>query len=137
MPTPPHRISIIRDLDSAVPPPTDYRRRRIAGRLLSIGDSVFIPQLGYNGTIIDFYSRRVLVQPHDYGYPDSYLPRHLRPAEGINALQRVRLEELGIYYFDHCLLDRGTFPAPYRRFQIVHRPYAWREDTTQEDPSSR
>ena len=130
MPTAPHRESIIRDLDSAVPPPTDHRRKRIAGRLLTIGDTVFIPQLGYNGTIIDFHRSRVMVLPHDYGYPDLFNPKHLRPGKGISALQRVRLEELGYYYFDHLLLDIGTHPAPSRRFQPVHRPYEWREANT-------
>ena len=132
MPTPPHRESIIRDLDCAVPPPSDFRRRRIAGRLLSIGDTVYISTLGYNGTVIDFYRSKVLVLPHDYGYPDAYLPRHLKPGKGINALQRVRLEELGIYYFDHKLLDKGTFPAPSRRFQIVHNPYEWKDNQDKE-----
>ena len=126
MPTLPHRESIIRDLDSSVPPPLDFRRRRIAGRLLGIGDTVYITALGYNGTIVDFLRKRVLVLPHDYGYPDSYLPRYLKPSQGINALQRVRLEELGVYYFDHKLLDKGTFPASYRRFQTVHNPYEWK-----------
>ena len=136
MPTPPHRVSIIRDLDCSVPPPVDHRRRRIAGRLLGIGDTVFIIQLGYNGTILDFHNRRILVLPHDYGYPDLFLPRFLRPAEGISALQRVRLEELGVYYFDHLLLDIGTFPAPYRRFQIVHRPYEWRNAAIEDNDES-
>ena len=125
MPTPPHRVSVIRDLDSKVPPPVDSRRKRIAGRLLGIGDAVFIITLGYNGTIIDFRGARILVLPHDYGYPDLYSPRSLRIGKGINAHQRIRLEELGFYYFDHLLLDTGTHPAPNRRFQIVHEPYEW------------
>ena len=95
MPTPPHRESIIRDLDCSVPPPSDFRRRRIAGRLLGIGDTVYILALGYNGTIVDFHRSKVLVLPHDYGYLDVYSPRHLKPGKGISALQRVRLEELG------------------------------------------
>ena len=132
MPTPPHCISIIRDLDCGVPPPQNFSRRRIAGRLLGIGDTVHILQLGYNGTILDFTSKKILVLPHDYGYPDLYLPRHLQPGVGINAMQRVRLEELGVYYFDHTLLDKGTYPAPYRRFQTVHRPYEWKERTSNE-----
>ena len=103
MPTAPHRISIIRDLDSAVPPPLDSRRKRIDGRLLGIGDTVYIIELGYNGTIINFTRSRVQVQPHDYGYPDLYPPKKLRQGRGISALQRVRLEELGIYYFDHLI----------------------------------
>ena len=127
MPTAPHRVSIIRDLDSSVPPPADHRRRRVEGRLLGIGDTVFIIPLGYNGTIIDFRQKKLLVLPHDYGYPDLYLPRNLRIGRGISALQRVRLEELGYYYFDHLLLDQGTFPAPNRRFQTVHEPYGRRE----------
>ena len=130
MPTPPHRESIIKDLDSGVQPPEDHRRQRIAGRLLSIGDTVFIAQLGYNGTILDFRGKKVMVIPHDYGYPDLFQARHLRPGKGINALQRVRLEELGYYYFDHLLLDRGTYPAPNRRFQTVHDPYNWKSNST-------
>ena len=126
MPTAPHRESIIRDLDSTVQPPTDHRRRQIAGRLLAIGDTVFIIQLGYNGTIIDFHHSCVMVLPHDYGYPDLFRTAHLCPGRGINAMQRVRLEVLCYYYFDHVLLDTGTFLAPARRFQVVHRPYKWR-----------
>ena len=126
MPTRPHRESIIRDLDSKVPPPNDYRRRRIAGRLLSIGDTVYINQLDYNGTIIDFRGSKVMVLPHDYGYPDLFHVRLLRPSQGINAHQRVRLEELGYYYYDHLLLNTGTHPASHRRFQTVHNPYEWR-----------
>ena len=128
MPTPPHQISIIRDLDSQVPPPKDFRRRRIAGRLLGIGDKVHIIQLGYNGTILDFTPSKILVLPHDYGYPDLYLSLHLWTGVGISALQRVQLEELGVYYFDHTLLDKGTYPAPSRRFQTVHRSYEWKDD---------
>ena len=132
MPTPPHRVSIIRDLDCAVPPPEDSRRRRIAGRLLGLGDTGFILQLGYNGTIFNFTATKIRVQPLDYGYPDLYLARHLQPGVGINALQRVRLEELGVYYFDHSLLDKGTFRAPYRRFRIVHNPYKWKDNKDNE-----
>ena len=84
MPTPPHCISIIRDLDCKVPPPKIFGRRRIAGRLLGIGNTVHILQLGYNGTILDFTSSKILVLPHDYGYPDMYLPRHLWPGVGIH-----------------------------------------------------
>ena len=127
MPTPPHRISIIADLDSNVPPPLDFRRRRINGRLHSIGDTVFIPSLQYNGTIIDFRGRRILVLPHDYGYPDLFCLSSLLPGSGINCHQRVRLEELGYYYFDHLLLDTGTYPASHRRFQRVHNPYGWKQ----------
>ena len=109
MPTRPHRESIISDLDSHSTPPTNNCRVRIEGRLHGIGDTVFIPHLGYNGTILDFVGRRhLIIIPHDYGYTIRILPSKLKQGFGINCHQLIHLDELEIYYFNHLLLDTGT-----------------------------
>ena len=122
-------ISHIDDIESALkshtPPPSDNRRRRIDGRLLGIGDTVYIVTLRYNGTIIDFRGKRILVIPHDYGYPDLFSTSNLRFGSGINCHQRLRLDDLGFYYFDTVLLKRGTHPAPHRRYQRLLPPFNW------------
>ena len=122
-------ISHIEDIDSALTsitsPPSDIRRKRINGRLLGIGDTVHIVSLGYNGTIIDFCGRRILVIPHDYGYPDLFSPANLRFGSGINCHQRTRLDDLGFYYFDPIILQQGTHPAPHRRYQRLIPPFNW------------
>ena len=115
IPTAPHHISIIRDFDSSIPPPDNPRRWKIDGQLKDIGNTVFIPSLKYNVTIMDLYGKSIVVLPHDYRYPDKYLPSQLRHCGRITCHQRIRFEELRIYYFDHLLLDGSTYPAWYHR----------------------
>ena len=47
--------------------PLDSWRIRIPGRLLGICDTVFIPEFGYNGTILDIKGRFIVVLPHNLG----------------------------------------------------------------------
>ena len=125
MPTRPHREIIITDLDSHSNPPTNNRRVRIDGRLHTIGDTVFIPHLGYNGTILDFVGRRqLIIKPHDYGYTIHILPNKLKVGVGINCHQRMHLDNLDIYYYDPLLIDTGTTVHPHRR-QIVGQGTYW------------
>ena len=125
MPTIPHIEDINSALDSVTTSPEDNRRRRINGQLCGIGDTVYIVPLRYNGTILDFRGRRILVIPHDYGYPDLFSPANLRFGSGINCHQRIRLDELGYYYHDPILLNTGTHPAPHRRYQRLIPPFNW------------
>ena len=68
-------------------------RARIGGRLHSIGDTVFIPYLGYNGTILRFSGRNyVAVIPHDKGQPVLYLCSQLEKGSGINTSIRIWLK---------------------------------------------
>ena len=125
MPTIPHIENIDYALDSVNTPTADSRRRRINGRLYGIGDTVYIVPLRYNGTILDFRGQRILVIPHDYGYPDLFSPTNLRFGSGINCHQRLRLDQLGYYYHDPVLLTTGTHPAPHRRYQRIIPPFNW------------
>ena len=125
MPTILHIKDINSALDSTPPPPSNSRRRRINGRLLGIGDTVYIVSLQYNGTILDFRGRRILVIPHDYGYPDLFTASNLRIGSGINVHQRLCLDDLGYYYFDPVVLTSGTHPAPHRRYQRLIPPFNW------------
>jgi len=67
---------------------------RIDGRLRSVGDTVFIPVLGYNGTILNLHKRQldgvevisILTLPHDYGEPITYSPFDLRAGVGLNII---------------------------------------------------
>ena len=114
MPTKPHRRSIISDLDSHSPPPTDHRRIRVGGRLKGIGNTVFVPHLGYNGMIVEIVGRRHLsVLPHDYGYTIKILPWCLMNGVGINAFQRLELDKHRMYYYNPVLLDKGTVTVPH------------------------
>ena len=80
---------------------------------------MYIRQFNYNGTIIDVRGTRILVLPHNYGYPDLFHPSLLESGTGINCYQRVRLEELGYYHLNQLLLDTDTHSVPHQRFQIV------------------
>lgn len=101
--------------NSSTTAPDDSRRKRIDGRLLGIGDTVFIIQFGYNGTIIDFRGKQVLVLPHNYSYLIFLPVSKLRVGRGINCHQRLHLDQLAVYYFDQCILHTGTYPASHRR----------------------
>ena len=87
---------------------------RIQGTLHRIGDSVFIPDLNCNGTILRFLSTFVSIQPHDYGVSVRRLPSNLRIGSGINHCIRATLYSQGIYTRDNVKLRRGTFPVPSR-----------------------
>ena len=60
-------------------------RRRIGSKLHIVGDTVFIPSLGYNGTILKFNPHTVNVIPHDYGYYWPYKISDLREGSGISC----------------------------------------------------
>ena len=82
------------DYDIIYPPHcnTTVNRLRIDGRLHSVGDTVFIPALGYNGTIINLDKNKlegidvclILTLPHDYGTPVTYTPLELRTGAGVS-----------------------------------------------------
>ena len=88
--------------------------RRIQGKLHRIGDSVFIPNLKVNGTILRFSRKFVVIQPHDYGVSVRRLPRNLHIGSGINHCVLLKLYSQGMYTRDTVKLRRGTFPIPSR-----------------------
>ena len=94
---------------------------RIQGTLHRIGDSVFLPDLNCNGTILRFLRTFVLIQPHDYGVSVRRLPRNLRIGSGINHCIRATLYSQGIYTRDNVNLSSGTFPVPSRILYV--EPY--------------
>ena len=77
-------------------------RRRIGGRLLCIGDTVYIPNYGYNGTIIEFHSsnRTAQIIPHDFGNSETIELSDLHHGQGIPECIRRYLNERQIYYYD-------------------------------------
>lgn len=98
-------------LRSATPIPDDNQRIRISGRLLSVCDTVFIPYLGYNGTITRISSGIVTVQPYDYGPLIRDNPNQFQKGKGISTHQRRWLDRKNIAYHDDTILFQGTFPA--------------------------
>ena len=106
-------------LRSATPISNIVRQIRISGRLLSICDTVLIPELGYNGTIIDILGRFVIVLPHDYGTSIRRLPRNLKKGKGISSHQRHRLDRINVTYNEDALLNQGTFPSHDRGKSII------------------
>ena len=98
-------------LRSATPIPYDNQRIRISGRLVSVCDTVFIPHLGYNGTITGIRGRIVTVQPHDYGPLIRDTPHNFQKGKVISTHQRRWLDRKGIAYHDDTILFQGTFPA--------------------------
>ena len=95
--------------------------RRIQGKLHRIGDSVFIPNLKVNGTILRFSRKFVVIQPHDYGVSVRRLPKNLRIGSGINYCVLSTLHSQGIYTRDTVKLSRGTYPIPSRL--VYAEPY--------------
>ena len=89
-------------------------RRQIDGRLHSVGDTVYIPDLGYNGTIVSFTALFAKVIPHDYGHPIRRLFRNLRAASGISNLQRYHLQDIGVILNDNTRITGGTLSSPSR-----------------------
>jgi len=101
MPTPPPYRSIIQNLDSLATKPQDFKRRQISDILHHIGDIVYIVDLNYNGTILGFEIRYVLVLPHNYGGPIKRAPQNIRPGSGITGWQRQWMNQIHVYYHDH------------------------------------
>ena len=92
------------------PPPcsTTINRLRIDGRLHSIGDTVFIPVLGYNGTILNLLKRQldgievisILTLPHDYGEPITCSPFNLRAGVGVSTHIMLHFYEHNVFFND-------------------------------------
>ena len=97
------------------PHPRMPTRMRISGKLLSIGDTVFVNNLGYNGTIMSFTRKFVVLLPHDYGSPIRCLPHLLSLGVGLSELQRQFLLRLNIPCNDPVKLDCEVIPHPSRR----------------------
>ena len=93
----------------------EIKIKRIQGRLHRCGDSVFIPDLQCNGTILYFTKKIVALQPHDYGSSVRRQPSKLRLGCGINRCVRLTLYSLNIYFRDDIVLHAGTFPVCWRR----------------------
>ena len=88
--------------------------KRIQGKLHRKGDSIYIPDLKCNGTILKFHRKLVSIQPHDYGKSVKRLPKNLRLGCGINHCVCLTLHSLNIYFRDEVVLRKGTFPVPWR-----------------------
>ena len=99
------------NLRSATPIPIDNRRIRISGCLLGICDTLYIPELRYNGTIIDILGRFVIVLPDDYGTSIHRLPQKLETGNSIASHQSCWYDRISAPYHDNTLLLQGTFPA--------------------------
>ena len=112
MPTPPPRCNIIQDLDSVAQKSPDFRRRRFSDRLYHIGNTIYIVDLKYNSTILDFDRKYFLVLPHDYGGSVKRDPHNLRLGSCITGWQRQWMHQIHVYYHNHKLTNGGTHPAP-------------------------
>ena len=85
---------------------TTINRLRIDGRLHSVGDTVFIPVLGYKGTILNLQKRQldgveeylILTLPHDYGEPIIYTPSDLRAGVGVSTHMMRHFESHNVFY---------------------------------------
>ena len=93
-------------------------RARIDGRLHSVGDTVFIPSLGYNGTICRFCRGTkngqpyAIVIPHDFGQVSFLYHDELKTGSGINCHIRCWLTRNNIIVHDPVHLIKGT---------VIHR----------------
>ena len=96
---------------------TTINRLRIDGRLHSVGDTVFIPVLGYNGTILNLHKRQldgvevcsITTLPHDYGQPIIYSPFDLRAGVGVSTHIRMHFDSHNVFYNDSVrLIDFPT-----------------------------
>ena len=90
--------------------PIGIRRIRISGRLLGICDTVYIPDLGYNGTILDIKGRYIVVLPHDYGISIRQLARNLKSGNGISTHICRFFDRINVAYTEETLLLQGTYP---------------------------
>jgi len=85
---------------------TTINRLRINGRLHSVGDTVFIPVLGYKGTILNLQKRQldgveeylILTLPHDYGEPIIYIPSDLRAGVGVSTHIMRHFDSDNVFY---------------------------------------
>ena len=102
---------------------TTVNRLRIDGRLHSAGDTVFIPALGYNGTILNIFKREldgveqclVRTLPHDYGTSVNYSPLDLRAGVGVSTHIVLDFMSRNIMYNDNvCLRNCPTRIHPSR-----------------------
>ena len=111
--------------------PFDSRRTRISGRLVGVCDTVFIPELGYNGTIIDIKGRYIVVLPHDYGTSFRRLPSKLRVGIGISSHQRRWLDRINVAFVDNCVLSKGTYPKRGNQlFRSVFHSFLMKQNLT-------
>ena len=86
-------------------------------RLHSVGDTVFIPVLGYNDTILNLDKNQldgvevcsILTLPHDYGTPILYTPFDLRAGVGVSTHIRMHFDSHNVF-FNHSvrLIDFPT-----------------------------
>ena len=81
---------------------------RISGHLLGLCNTIFIPELGYNGTIIDIKGQYIIVLPHDYGTPFRCLPSKLITGRGISSHRW--LDQINMAFVDTCIYLKGTYP---------------------------
>ena len=90
--------------------PPGRRRVRIDGRLKGTGDTVYIPRLGINGTIVNIHPLRdplthLSVIAHSFGhYTEGYPIEDLREGSGISDFHRAWLNGLEIYFWDPIIL---------------------------------
>ena len=96
---------------------TTVNRLRIDGRLHSAGETVYIPALGYNGTILNLSKQvvdgvveyLVLTLPHDYGTPVNYSPLDLRAGVGVSTHILLHFHSHNIIYYDNvCIRNYPT-----------------------------
>ena len=106
-------------------PRTPPVRVRIDHALCTRGDTVFIPRLGYNGTIIRFTRSHVIVLPHDFGPCIWILPRHLRAGSGVTQWQRGYLSSLSVPVNDPVVLPLRVRPHPSRRADRLLQDSVW------------
>ena len=85
---------------------TTIKRLRIDGRLHSVGDTVFIPALGYKGTILNLEKREldgateylIRVLPHDYGESVIYIPSDLKSGVGVSNYMFSHFEDENVFF---------------------------------------
>ena len=101
-------------------PAPKITRRRIGRRLLSTGDTVYIPKYDYNGTILEFNRSHQIakIMPHDFGNSEMIDFSKLEQGQGIPECIRRHFNERGIYYYDPCAI-RMTAVANERISSVI------------------
>ena len=112
---------------------TTIHRLRIDGRLHSVGDTVFIPRLGYKGTILNLQKRvldghkEYLVNtiPHDYGEPVIYSPLELKSTIGVSNHMISHFQNINVFYDSSVrLFGIPTYVHPSRPHYVDYgEPY--------------
>ena len=104
-------------------------RARIDGRLHTIGDMVYIPSLGYNGTIAKLTRGGAIdkiyatVVPHDYGQVSYLFLHELKHGSGISHRVRGWLRNNDISVNDPVVIRKLTHIHPKRpHFLRYNRP---------------